>query len=217
MAIIVKKNSGVGDFEKLEAGTYVGRCVQMIHIGTVKETIGKDEKRLNKIRITWETPTELRVFNEEKGEQPYLFSKDYTMSMSEKGNLRKMLEAWRGEKFTEEQAEAFDITVLLGVPCMLSIQHNQKGYAEISGVSKPMKGVPIPAQITPSKELNYDNFDYTFFETLPEFIKEKMKTSEEFKAMVGVVSEPTPQEQHTDPFHPDNEPTTDTEDDGLPF
>jgi hypothetical protein len=86
-----------------------------------------------------------------------------------------------------------------------------------------MKGVPVPAQITPSKELNYDNFDYTFFETLPDFIKEKMKTSEEFKEMVGApaaqLSKPVIKEpQQPDPFHPDNEPGfVGPEDDSLPF
>lgn len=194
MAINAKKNSGA-EFEKLEAGSYLARCVTMIHIGTVKETIGGKDKTLNKVRISWETPTEKKVFSEEKGEQPYVLSQDYTLSMSEKSNLRKMLESWRGEKFTEEQAEEFDITVLLGKPCMISVIHNEKGYPVISSVSMPIKGTTVPPQITPSKELNYDNFDYTFFETLPDFIKDKMKTSEEFKAMVGVVSEPTPQEE----------------------
>lgn len=200
MAINAKKNSGA-DFEKLEAGSYLARCVQMVHIGTVEETIGGKPKKLNKVRITFELPSELKVFNEANGEQPYLFSKDYTLSMSEKANLRKMLESWRGEKFSEEQAESFDITVLLGVPCMLSIIHNEKGYPEISGVSKPMKGSVVPAQITPSKELNYeDNWDQTFFESLPDFITSKMKSSEEYKEMVSKYS----QAPQSDPFHPDS-------------
>jgi hypothetical protein len=51
--------------ELIPAGNYVARCYQMIHIGSVTENIMGEEKQLNKVRIGWELPTELRVFKEE--------------------------------------------------------------------------------------------------------------------------------------------------------
>jgi hypothetical protein len=186
--MIKATNKGGSNYEPIAAGTYAARCYQMIHIGTAEENILGQVKKLNKVRITWELPTETKVFKEENGEQPHVISKEFTLSMNEKATLRKFLEGWRGKSFTEKEAESFDITVLLGKPCMLSIIHKQakngNTYAEISSVSSVPKGMNVPDQINPLKELNYDKFDWELFETLPDFIKDKMKQTDEFKFMM---------------------------------
>ena len=74
--------------ELIPSGNYVARCYQMIEIGTVNEVIQGTQKQLHKVRIGWELPTELKVFKEENGEQPLVISKDYTLSLNEKSNLR---------------------------------------------------------------------------------------------------------------------------------
>ena len=66
------------------------------------------------------------------------------LSLSEKANLRKDLESWRGKAFTAEELKGFDIEKLIGVNAMASIIHNQSGdrtYANISSISKLMKGL----------------------------------------------------------------------------
>lgn len=186
--MITATNKGGSNYEPIAAGTYAARCYQMIHIGTAEENILGQVKKLNKVRITWELPTETKVFKEENGEHPHVISKEFTLSMNEKATLRKFLEGWRGKSFTEKEAESFDITVLLGKPCMLSIIHKQakngNTYAEISSVSSVPKGMNVPDQFNESKELNYDKFDWELFETLPDFIKDKMKQTDEFKFMM---------------------------------
>ena len=183
MAIIATNEGGQG-FATLEAGTYPARCVSMVHIGTIEETIAGKTKTLNKVSITWELPTELKEFKQGDGEKPYHVRKEYTLSMNEKSNLRKDLKSWRGKDFTEEEAKNFDVTKLIGIPCMLSVTHKESGgktYLEVTGVSPLMKGFTIPNQITPSFELSYDNFSMEKFMTLPEFIRKKMEKSLEFK------------------------------------
>lgn len=188
MAIIAKNNGGT-QRELIPAGNYIARCYQQIHIGTVDETIMGETKHLNKIRIGWELPSELRVFKEEKGEQPVVISKEFTLSMNEKASLRIALKSWRGKDFTDEEAAAFDTTKLLGVPCMLNIIHKpskkdaSKVYEEIAGITPIPKGMTCPPQVNPTVELNYDNFDEELFNSLPDFIKDKMKSSDEYKAM----------------------------------
>ena len=182
--MIEATNSGTKR-ELIPAGNYVARCYSMIHIGTVTEMILGESKRLNKVRITWELPTECRVFHEDKGEQPMVISKEFTLSMNEKSNLRKMLESWRGKQFTEVEAERFDITKLLGIPCMLSIIHkqNKKGYdyEDIAGIAAMPKGMECPAQVNPTFEFNYgDKFNAVSLEGFPEFIRDKIKSSEEY-------------------------------------
>lgn len=174
--------------ELIPAGNYIARCYQMLHIGTNLETIDGKTQLMNKVRIGWELPTEMKVFDEAKGEQPLVISQEYTLSMNEKANLRKMLSSWRGKDFTEEQAKSFDITNLIGVPCMLNIIHKpsktgDKTYQNIGSVSPMPKGVPCPDQINPKQVLQYDDFDTRLFDSLPDFIKNRVITSVEYKAM----------------------------------
>lgn len=175
--------------ELIPAGNYIARCYQMIEIGTVSEVVKGESKILKKVRIGWELPEELKTFDEKKGEQPLVISKEYTLSMNEKANLRKDLASWRGKDFTAEEAKCFDITKLIGVPCMLNIIHRpsksdpSKIYDNISGITGLPKGVKCPPQITPSFVLSYDEFDFTKFDHLPDFIKTKMKSSIEYTAL----------------------------------
>jgi len=175
--------------ELIPAGNYLGRCYQMIEIGTVNEIVLGAAKILKKVRIGWELPTEKKVFNEEKGEQPCVISKEYTLSMHEKSSLRADLKSWRGKDFTEEEAKSFDITKLLGVPCMINIIHKpgkadpSKTYQTIAGITGVPKGIDVPAQINQTMCLSYDRFDAELFESLPDFIKDKMKGSLEYAAM----------------------------------
>ena len=200
------------NYEPIPAGNYVARCYQMIQIGTVNENIMGEIKTMNKVRISWELPTELKVFKEEKGEQPCSISKEFTLSLHEKANLRKFLAGWRGKDFTEEQAKSFDITVLVGKECMLNIIHRTskqgKTFAEISSISTLPKGLKCPPQINPSFILSYDNFDEEKFNSLPDFIKDKMKTSIEYKSMKN------PETHDFDVIDQQNEPN---EIDPLPF
>ena len=188
MAITATNSGSNKDFEPIEAGTYAARCISMIEIGTITEQFQGEEKRMRKVRITWELPTETKVFKEENGEQPYVVSKEFTLSMHEKATLRKYLQDWRGQAFTEAEAKAFDISVLLGKPCMLSVTHkvsekNGKTYAEIAGVSKLMKGLECPPQINPTTELSYDNFVWDTYNNLPQYLRDKIASSEEFQRM----------------------------------
>lgn len=190
--------------ELIPAGNYIARCFSMIHIGTIEEEIQKEKKLLNKVRITWELPTETRVFDESKGEQPMIISKEYTLSMHEKANLRRDLESWRGKAFTEDQAKSFDITKLLGVPCMINIIHKSSTtgtkYATISSITPIPKGLTCPDGVNPSFEFNFtDRFSDVVVESFPDFIKDKIKGSQEYKDIKSpVVDLPGEEENQTD-------------------
>lgn len=197
--------------ELIPADTYVARCYSMVHIGTNDEVILGETKRMNKVRLTWELPNELREFD--GVEKPLVISKEYTLSMHEKSNLRKDLENWRGKGFTEEEAKAFDITKLLGIPCMLSVVHSvsKSGdkYNKIGSISKLMKGMECPEQFNPSFEFNFtDKFKDEIVEGFPDFIKDKIKSSEEYRELKAGITD-----NDTDESQPDNEP----ESDDLPF
>lgn len=196
--------------ELTPAGNHIARCYQMIEIGTVVEVINGSSKTMKKVRIGWELPNETREFKEGEGQKPFSVSREYTLSMHEKANLRNDLKSWRGKDFTDDQAKCFDITALLGVPCMINIIHVEKGgktYANIAGITPMPKGVKCPDQVNDTFELDYDAFDEEKFNSLPDFIKDKMKSSIEYAAFKNPHQEIVHQE----------EINTDEADDDLPF
>lgn len=205
---IIATSTGSTNFEPIATGNYPARCYSMVHIGTVEENILGTLKRLNKVRITWELPTELKVFKEENGEQPCVISKEFTLSLHEKATLRSFLKNWRGKDFTDDEAKSFDIEKLVGAPCMLNITHKTKKdgsgiYAEIGSVSAMPKGFACPDQVNPSFVFTYENFDAEKFNALPDFLKNKMVNSDEYKAtfLPQETHVEQPQEEHDDlPF-----------------
>jgi hypothetical protein len=188
MSIIAEKKAG-NDFIQVEPGTYVARCYSMIEIGTIKsEYLGK-EKIQKKVNITWELPTETAIFHEDKGPEPFVVSKTYTLSMYDKATLRKDLESWRGKKYEDDEAEKVDITKLLGQPCLISVIHQvgkkdpSKNYVFVSGISKLMKNQECPPLVNPIRVLSYDNFNLDVFNSLSDYMKDQIRSSEEFKKM----------------------------------
>jgi len=175
--------------ELIPAGNYIARCYQMIEIGTVTEFVMGKTVQAKKVRIGWELPTELKIFKQENGEQPLVISKEYTLSMNEKANLRKDLKSWRGKDFTEDEAKCFDITKLIGAACMLNVIHKPKVsdpnsvYEQVAGITPMPKGMKAPSQINKNFILSYDSFDQELFNSLPDFIKTKMQGSLEFDSM----------------------------------
>jgi hypothetical protein len=190
MAIIAKSSGETTQRELIPAGTYLARCYSMVHLGTVKQSYLGEDKWTNLVRITWELPTELRCFNAEKGEQPCVISKEVTLSMNEKSTLRALLTGWRGKAFSDEEAKEFDVAKLLGKPCMISIFHQasksnpEKVYERIASISPVMKGMECPPQINPTFEFSVLDYNQDKFDSMPEFIKEMVRGSKEFKQML---------------------------------
>lgn len=192
---IIAENKG-GDFVLIPAGNHIARCYGMVQIGTVKEETGiYAGKETHKVRISWETPHECHDFG--NGMQPFAIHKEFTLSMHEKATLRKMLESWRGKAFTEVEAERFDITKLLGKPCMINVIHKTSGkgsnYADISSLATLPKGLECPDQVNPTMELSFDNWKQQIFDSLPDFVKDKIKKSKEYAAMTAPGHAETPQ------------------------
>ena len=190
MAIIAKSTGESSQRELIPAGTYVARCYSVIHLGHVTQKYMGEEKIVDLVRFTWELPTELRCFNQDKGEQPCAISKEMTFSLNEKSNLRAMLNTWRGKPLTEDEAKAFDLAKLLGAPCMINLIHQpsksnpEKVYERIAAVLPMMKGMTCPPQVNPSMEFSVLEFDREKFMSLPSFLQEMIVGSTEYQAMM---------------------------------
>lgn len=183
--------------ELIPADNYMATCYQMIYIGTVPEEYQGEQKQVPKVLLTWEIPAIMKVFKEERGEEPAVVTKEFSFSMGEKANLRKFLGNWRGKNLTNDEAAAFNIAVLLGQPCMLNVIHktSEKSgstYQDVGSASKLPSGMPPPARINPSLEFDVREWDQEKFDRLPEWIQNKIKTSDEYKTAHGTAAPAAP-------------------------
>jgi hypothetical protein len=188
MGIYAEQKEG-NDFITVEPGTYVARCYSMIEIGTIETEYKGTKKKQHKASVTWELPTETAIFHEEKGPEPFVVSKKYTLSMYKDANLRKDLESWRGKGYSEDEAKRFDITKLIGQPCLITVIQKQrpddptKTYTSVENVTKMMKDQECPPQINPTRVLSFDKWDDKIFNSLSDYMKDQIRSSDEYKRM----------------------------------
>lgn len=175
--------------EIADEGTYPARIYEYIHLGTQKGEWEGRETNYYKIRFTFELPTEKRVFKEGEEEKPLAMSYDATLSFNEKANLRKLAEACVG-KMTDAEAVNFDVDTLVGKACLVSVAHKPPKdgivYPFITGFMPLMKGLAVEPQINTSKVLTFENWSEEVFNSLPQFIKDKITSSPEYKVKKGI-------------------------------
>lgn len=182
MTFIVSDSGG--SFKQVDPGTYPGRCVRVIGLGTQhSEYQGKPQTKVQVI-VSWELPTEIIPEGDFKG-QPYMVSRFYTSSLGEKANLRKDLASWRGRDFTPEELKGFDLKNIVGKACMISVIHNDKGKAKVNGIMALPKGMQVPPQVNPSVLFNVFQWDEEVFQSLSDGIKEIIKKSDEYQMTQG--------------------------------
>lgn len=181
------KNDG-GDFELTPAGTWPARCYRFIDLGSHEQTYQGESKGLKRlVMVGFELPTEMT-----KDGRPFSIHKRWTWSTHEKSNMRKDLESWRGAKFNESDfgPGGFDVKNLLGVPCVLTVVHNDKeggSYANITGIGKAMKNMEMPAAINAPVYLSLDHteFDREIFNSLSEKLQKFIAESPEYQSLVN--------------------------------
>ncbi len=179
-------SAGGGDFEQCPPGTHMARCVRLIDLGTQKNEWPPNSgkfKMKNQIFIGFETPDEM--LETDKGMQPFIVGRFLTNSLAETSNMRPLLEGWRGKAFTDAELDGFDLGVLLGLPCLITVVHKANGKAGISNISKLMKGQVCPEPT--NKPVGYwiEEHDQKVFDTLPEGIQKIIMRSPEYAALTG--------------------------------
>lgn len=178
MSLIAKDKGGV-DFKAVPAGTHVAICTLVADMG-VQPT--KNFKPRSQVYIRWELPNEIVTWKDADGGEhtgPMTIGQRYTMSLSEKANLRSDLEAWRGKTFTEQELAGFDIRNILGKACMLGVTHNvtpKKTYANISAVMGLPKGASVPQPSVKPIAYDIDSHDPAVFGQLPQWLQEAIST-----------------------------------------
>jgi hypothetical protein len=189
---LIARDGGGKAFDPVPEGTFNAVCYSVIDLGTRLDDGGGGKwvpKKKHEIQISWEIPSE-RILLEKNGQTvdlPRSVHKTYTLSLHEKAVLRKELQTWRGRAFTKEELSGFDIKNLLGKSCLLQIIHSKKGditYANVSAVIAYPKGTEPLKLENPEKFYSLEDHRDVLPEGLPQWLIDKIKTSDEYKTFI---------------------------------
>lgn len=186
-----------GNYALPDPANHVAICCGIVHLGTVDHTYEGKVTRKKMVRISFELVNTNHVFDEAKGNEPFIVTKEFPFSMNKKAGLRKMLEAWRGASMTDDEAKAFNIVKLITAPCLVNviIKTSGKGnkYVDIATVSQVPQGTNVPPLRKGTFLFNFNPpFKSDVFNSLPEYVQKVIKTSDEYLALSGAAQQPAP-------------------------
>lgn len=213
MPLSYKATGGGGDYKSLSSGSHIAVCNMVVDLG-IQPGSGMYPDPKRQVLIRFEAPNERIEYEKDgkKSEGPIVISKTFTASMHEKANLRKQLESWRGKKFTDEEAENFDVSSILGATCMLSVVETEKGdkvYSNITSIGALPKG--FPKQASENKLIFYSEEEDAMYNDLPDWIKKKVD---------GQIRSAKPKPDYSDSaanFDPSRPDSLEITDDDIPF
>lgn len=195
MAIIAPKMTKDFDYELTPAGNHVARLYRIINIGTIETGFDNDDgtpKKQPKIRLYFELCNKKKTYKDKDGTEvtkPFAISLETTLSMykgSLTAKLRTIAEAIIGATLKDEEAESFDIENLLGEACMVQVNHEKskdgdKTFAKIANISSLPEGLEAPSAVNELEVVDVKDAPDSVIDALPEFIRDKMKSSDEYK------------------------------------
>ena len=173
--VMAKKSEA--EFEKAPAGVHFARCIRLIDLGTqLNKQFGTMQ---HKVRLYWEMPNVLMQKGEYAG-KPFIITKLYTLSLSEKSYLRIDLKSWRGRDFTDQELTGFDLNAVVDKCCMLNVVH-ENDFANIAAIIPLPPGSSIPPRVNDLVIFDLAHFDPKVFDSLTDNTKETIKESLEYQ------------------------------------
>lgn len=173
----IVKSEGNTSVPRLENGVYTAISSMLIDLGGQRSPIDNNIRR--KFMMVWNIVGEFVEVNKEQ--LPRVMSKEYTLSLNEKSNLRKDLQAWRGQAFTEDELSGFDLLTIMNKPCQLQIineERNGKTYNNISAIMAMPKGMKVEALDETVIFITNNPETWNNWSKIPKWIKDKIKKME---------------------------------------
>ena len=162
----------------VEPGAYPAICIGVIDLG--EQYSEKFKSFSNKVQIVWELPTE--TIEVDGKQEPRQLSKEFTISASKKGGLRNFLSSWNGKAYSDEEFLELDLFGQIGRACQVNVVLSESGeYANIESAIPLMKGFTIPQSNTPTIRWDMTEWDDAVFQTLPEWVQDKIKKSTQYQ------------------------------------
>lgn len=173
-------------------GAHIAICYAVVGLGTHEEKGFNGELRLvQKCAIIWEFP-KLRIEIEDKQGKvknlPRARRQFYTLSLSDKSNLRKHLTSWRGEEFTNDEIRNFNIFDVVGMPAYMQIVHQKREDGSVRDKLDSIMPLPeefeVPELENPELAYAYDTKNKCwpeFPDNMPEWIRNQIHASLEWQ------------------------------------
>lgn len=161
MSLIARNNDKEG-YQICPAGTHQAVCIAVYDLGMQEKVFNGESKVMHRCIISFEIDE--RIKGGEYDGKRFVISKEYTVSLGSKSNLRKDLESWRGARFTAQELEGYELMKVVGANALLSIVHTKSGdrtYANIEAISPLVKNM-----VKLTIETDTTN--------IPEWVKKKM-------------------------------------------
>lgn len=181
MKVIYEETNSYG--EPVQSGEYPAVCYGFIDLG---DQLGKYGWQ-TKLALLWE------IMSDTIGSAPQTVDKIYTFSLGRGSALRRDLSSWRDRDFThEELSGGFDVTSVVGAPCMLRISNKSRSNGYVYTNVDEVKPLPVTMDAREPRHrkviFDLDTDDLSLIDTLPNRFAKMIKNSPQYKARAGVLS-----------------------------
>lgn len=164
----------------LEPGVYMAVCVVVADLGD--QYSEKFKKSSRKVVFSFDIPAEtVEIDGEQKLRQ---LSKRCTFSVSKKGTLNKMLNAWMNANMSEQELGELDLFSLIGRGCQIRVTVSEDGaHNNIEDVMALPKGMPAPQSDTApiTYDIDEDGFTGEKWDALPAWMREAIEKSDQYQ------------------------------------
>lgn len=162
-------------------GTQAARVISVVGLGVQPRKPFKDQPKTPaaKVWINFELVNDKYEVNGEK--IPHRISPaDLVISIDPKSALFKLVTS-----LDPNNANKWDISKLLGMPCLVTVVHakspdGEKTYANFNGAMPAPDGFPIPEATTPSVLFKFEEPTAESYSALPKFVRDKLKSAVNF-------------------------------------
>lgn len=180
------KGSGTKQ-DVVEVGTYPARLVRVIDLGVQAQNPykGQDKPPAHMVDFTYEL---LDVFmidkdGNEDEDKPRWISESFPLN-NPSADLAKSTK--RAKALDPNDDLGFDLTKMVGAPCMVTIVHKEskgKTYANVGNVTvmRAKEAQKAPGLKNEALVFALDNPDMEVFHKLPDWIKDKITSNLEYK------------------------------------
>lgn len=201
--------------KRLEADQYPGRLISIIELGTFDNTWrdAKPGAKFFKVMLTFEI-SEMMEPNDDGEVLPYVLSQEYTMSFNEKANLAKMITEWGKKDWTEEERRDYDMSKLLDKPALVNVllnegkgQHAGRFFNNLGAITPLPKlmNAALIERVNPLVHFKIKDIGTDKFNTLYQWIRNKIMNSYEYKEFEKGETKQEPQKAQEQPSFQDDE------------
>lgn len=211
-------------FETLPEGTYGARVSGVIDLGTGKTKWFKTDPK-TKEYVLDENGEKIPQYRREfsvnfeyyDGDKIGYASQQYGFSLGEDSGFFKLLKATglAPEKGSKVRASTL-AKALIGKKLMIETKNktsatNGKVYPSVASAIPMMKGLELPELKNKAKDLFFDSFAEDVFKSLPQWMRDRIEISEEYRAMIRGNEADAKEQKLKDAI---NEPVTYTDEHG---